>query len=285
MYISEVQSGQKLRKRRFISPYLGEILRGNIAGLTDQPREKALSTAPTTAPFPTPSPASQSPNGSGAQLIQGALRRGVRDENQLTNLVFFARHPERRGQRLQPHERRLVQEWLDIRNRLTRPTLAQPLPTQPVPTGGSLVQLATGILNNPRITLAAIHVSRVNDNATARQNIIDTSNGLPAARSNYGNAPGGAVQLDTRLLEGILRLAERFSFAISEIAGGSHSRTSRHYAGIAMDVNVINGQRVSARHPDVRGFMRACRDLGATEVLGPGDPDHDTHIHCAWPRR
>jgi hypothetical protein len=253
MYLSEVQAGQKPRKRRFYSPYLGET-----------------------------SPAS---NDSGAQLIQDALRRGVGDENQLTNLVFFTRHPERRGHRLQPHERQLVQEWLDIRNRLARPALIQKTPIQPVPTGGSAAQQATRILNHPRIILATAHVSGVNDNATARQNILDTSNGLQASRSNYGNAQGGSVQLDTRLLEGILRLADQYSFAISEIAGGSHSRTSRHYAGIAVDVNVINGQRVNARHSDARGFMQACRNLGATELLGPGDPNHDTHIHCAWPRR
>jgi len=141
-----------------------------------------------------------------------------------------------------------------------------------------------GILSNANITLATAHVSGVSDNATARQNIEDTSNGRAASRSSYGNAPGGSVKLDIRLLTGILKLAETYSFSISELAGGSHSKTSRHYAGVTVDVNVINGQRVSATHPDVANFKRDCRSLGATEVLGPGDPNHATHIHCAWPR-
>jgi hypothetical protein len=28
--------------------------------------------------------------------------------------------------------------------------------------------------------------------------------------------------------------------------------------------------------------MQMCRSLGADEVLGPGDPDHSTHVHCGW---
>lgn len=146
------------------------------------------------------------------------------------------------------------------------------------------ILLAGWILNNANITLATAHVSGVNDNATARQNIEDTSNGRAASRSSYKNAPGGSVELDIKLLTGILKLAETYRFSISELAGASHSRTSRHYDGGTVDVNVINGQRVSRTHPDVANFKRHCRRLGATEVLGPGDKDHDTHIHCAWPR-
>jgi hypothetical protein len=29
--------------------------------------------------------------------------------------------------------------------------------------------------------------------------------------------------------------------------------------------------------------MQRCHALGATQVLGPGDPGHATHVHCAWP--
>jgi hypothetical protein len=56
--------------------------------------------------------------------VRLAIARGLRDVNKLTNMVFFARYPERRGRRLKRHERRLVREWLDIRNRLVRPALA-----------------------------------------------------------------------------------------------------------------------------------------------------------------
>jgi len=159
------------------------------------------------------------------------------------------------------------------------------LPAPPVPLGERIrTWLADQILNNANIALAAAHVKTPLDNATARRNIEDTANGGLAFRSSQGNAPGGAVKLDIRLLVGLLALAETYRFSISELAGGEHSRTSRHYSGVSVDVNVINGRRVSATHPDVAKFKRDCRKLGATEVLGPGDPDHATHIHCTWPR-
>jgi len=75
-----------------------------------------------------------------------------------------------------------------------------------------------------------------------------------------------------------------YSFRITEFAGGSHSSRSRHYAGIAFDIDTLNGRPVSAGHPDYRRFMRRCRELGATEVLGPGSRGHSTHLHVAWPR-
>lgn len=53
-----------------------------------------------------------------------AIANGTRDENRLTDLVFFGRHPERGGRPLQPAERELVREWLSIRDTLVRPLLA-----------------------------------------------------------------------------------------------------------------------------------------------------------------
>ena len=144
--------------------------------------------------------------------------------------------------------------------------------------------LAGRILATARISLATTHVSGVTDQANARQNIVDTAAGKPASRSSYGNAPGGTIALDTRLLSAILELAEDYTFSISEFVGGSHSPTSRHYAGISADFNVIDGIGVSPAHAKVPAFKKLCRALGATEVLGPGDAGHTTHVHAAWPR-
>jgi chitosanase len=144
--------------------------------------------------------------------------------------------------------------------------------------------LANAILADPDIKLATVHASGFVDHANARQNIVDTAAGNNAKRSSYGTAPGGSVPLDPRLLRGLLALAQEYSFSISEIAGGSHSANSRHYVGVAADINKVNGQPVNASHLDLAAFKARCRDLGATEVLGPGAPHHDTHVHAAWPR-
>jgi chitosanase len=144
--------------------------------------------------------------------------------------------------------------------------------------------LAATILNSPRIRLATIHSSGIADQANARQNIADTAAGGRARRSSYGNAPGGTVMLSPKLLSAIVSLSEEYSFSIAEICGGSHNLNSRHYAGVGTDINIINGRHISASHPDVAAFKARCRELGATEVLGPGAPNHDTHVHAAWPR-
>jgi hypothetical protein len=85
-------------------------------------------------------------------------------------------------------------------------------------------------------------------------------------------------------MQAMLELAKIYQYEISEIAGGSHSKGSRHYAGVAMDVSKINGQPVSSKNKLVAPFMKKCKSLGATEVLGPGYPGHSGHVHAAWPR-
>jgi hypothetical protein len=156
------------------------------------------------------------------------------------------------------------------------------------PTSGtsSRVELAERVLNLGKISLfyhSPIDSSGT-DGADTRSNMRDTADSKAAKRSNYDNAPGGSVYLDTRLLNSMLRLADTYSFRVTSIAGGSHSVNSRHYVGVAMDIDEINGVHVSSSNPHYRAFMQQCRDLGATEVLGPGDSGHSTHVHCAWPR-
>jgi hypothetical protein len=84
-----------------------------------------------------------------AAAIKLAISFGHRDENQLTNLIFFARHPERNGQRItrgEPRFSELSREWLDIRDRLVGPALrkpssppatSQPSEPRPAPSGGA----------------------------------------------------------------------------------------------------------------------------------------------------
>jgi hypothetical protein len=84
------------------------------------------------------------------------------------------------------------------------------------------------------------------------------------------------------MINALNTLAGTFSFTISEVAGGCHSANSPHYQGLAFDVNVIDGRPVNTANPDVARFRDACSALGGT-TLGPGDPHHDTHVHCAFP--
>jgi len=145
--------------------------------------------------------------------------------------------------------------------------------------------VANFLLSNPNAQFANYHVSGKRDRATALDNIQQTAAGLPAARSSYGRAPGGYVELSPQMLAAMKALAkDGYHFHVTSIAGSSHSSRSRHYLGVAFDVNKINGVPVRSGSPYWREFIRKCEAMGATETLGPGDKGHSTHIHVAWPR-
>ncbi|MGJ8655739.1 MAG: hypothetical protein ACSHX6_04740 [Akkermansiaceae bacterium] len=146
--------------------------------------------------------------------------------------------------------------------------------------------LARRVLNHPKITLLPKQVSGRIDGASAYHNIAATARGYSAKRSSYGTAPGGYVKLRRQMLQTMLYMADTrgYTYRVTSIAGGSHSRTSRHYAGVAFDVDMINGRKVNYSNPYFRAFMSAGRAKGATEALGPGDRAHSSHVHLAWPR-
>ena len=143
--------------------------------------------------------------------------------------------------------------------------------------------LAYSLLRNPRVGLANFHVSGRRDNATAIANMRQAELGQRSRCSSYQRAPGGSTYLDNRMLWAMHYLTRSgWSFRVTELTGGSHSKKSRHYDGAAFDVDYINGIKVGRGNPHVKGFMRRCRQLGAREVRGPGIPGHRTHVHVEW---
>lgn len=74
------------------------------------------------------------PTGLGSRATQ-ALASGERNENILTDLAFYERHPELGGRPVRADERGLVSEWLLIRDSLVRPALGARAPTGGAPAG------------------------------------------------------------------------------------------------------------------------------------------------------
>lgn len=124
------------------------------------------------------------------------------------------------------------------------------------------------------------------DNASsARQNILDTARCTTAQTSARSDVGVDQIWLHTGLLSTMKALVAsyNYSYFAGFIAGGDHSSGSYHYRGTAKDVSYINGRIVSSSNPYWRTYNQRCRDRGAVEVLGPGFPGHDTHVHNAWP--
>jgi hypothetical protein len=73
-------------------------------------------------------------------VVNDQMVRGVRDENKLTDAVFYDRHPDWKGKSLKNANLSLRQEWIQIRDSVVRPTLKNPsapspsvVPVRPVP--------------------------------------------------------------------------------------------------------------------------------------------------------
>lgn len=158
------------------------------------------------------------------------------------------------------------------------------------PVRGDRTALAQQVLNRRGITPLNAHSDPKGGahlDSTALSNIRDTAAGKSALTSSYGDAHGKRVHLDERMLRGVLQLDVNhgFSFDITELAGGDHSAGSLHYAGVAFDTSEINGVEVdmSGKGRELAERLEsACHFLGASQVLGPGYPKHETHVHCAW---
>lgn len=87
--------------------------------------------------------------------VKHALKRGLRDQGKLTDLIFFARHPERNGRVIQlgePNRARLVNEWASIRNQLIRPALrslrGSAHKSEPIAPNSFIVVGSKAVLNN-----------------------------------------------------------------------------------------------------------------------------------------
>jgi len=64
-------------------------------------------------------------------FVEQLAKKGNKDENDLSNLIFFQRHPELGGRKLQPSQpgfNALSKEWLGIRDTVVRPVLQRLVP-------------------------------------------------------------------------------------------------------------------------------------------------------------
>jgi hypothetical protein len=150
---------------------------------------------------------------------------------------------------------------------------------------GNTAQCILNHHNAGNITLYPRQVSGRNDGADALSNIQDAAAGQMVQTSSYGNAAGyGPTSLGQSMLDALLELRQGYgySFRVTSIAGGSHSPNSYHYQGTAFDVDRIDGVKINGTTHGVREVMMACTMMGASNVLGPGDGGHSSHIHCRF---
>jgi len=141
-----------------------------------------------------------------------------------------------------------------------------------------------------QITFNDFHPSGVKDEATAFREARDAAAGKQATLSAYENAPGGKTWLIPEMAAALLEISKIGKVVINEIAGGSHSKGSRHYAGVAIDIGKLNGKAFTYGVPEARQVINICDKFGADQILninlscGDACQVHNGWIHCSWPR-
>jgi Uncharacterized protein conserved in bacteria (DUF2272)/Penicillin-insensitive murein endopeptidase len=150
------------------------------------------------------------------QIVRLAIAGGLRDENKLTNLVFFARHPERQGRKLSPDEpgfAALGVEWRRIRDTIVIPALGRH--------GGPLAAVATPLP-------------------------------FGATRNRFGIPE--TIEALTRIRDEWARRHPDVRFEVRDISqrGGGRLRPHKsHRIGLDADVNLqMNGRRIGVRNAD-----------------------------------
>lgn len=148
------------------------------------------------------------------------------------------------------------------------------------PPSGDAAATAQAILDNPGIELYELGSDAA---STSLANVRDTAAGQPAKTSPEGDAGVTSVALNPAMLDALLKLNTQYghSVRVTSIAGEDHSTGSAHYSGDAVDIDLIDGVRVSAG-ADHQAVQNACAEMGATLTLGPGDPGHADHVHCEF---
>jgi GH25 family lysozyme M1 (1,4-beta-N-acetylmuramidase) len=133
-----------------------------------------------------------------------AMGTGVTDVNQLTDTLFYLLHPEMRAKRIEPSQRDLGREWIEIRDRRVRPVLesrGRSPAGAPAPPGG--VRTSFGI------DTASVDENKNPDWMRAKAQVpID----FAIIRSNFGTVPDPVFPRDwPKLTEaGIVRGAYLF---------------------------------------------------------------------------
>src|SRR5262249_18006099 len=137
-----------LDERGFVAPHQGACAYFAILKPPGEPNSIAPPSGIASVLATLPSRLAESVRqGSISLQVAIAIVSGQRDANQLTNMIFYARHPELPpGYKIQPYERPLAREWQEIRGQIVQPLLGAPTgPAATVGTPGRSTVLATPV--------------------------------------------------------------------------------------------------------------------------------------------
>lgn len=163
------------------------------------------------------------------------IAAGQRGEKELTNKVFYLRHPDRKGTRIEKGETALAREWVAIRDRQVVPALLAgprigPIhdPSQ-IPPGP---QLRVGVPDDARlsplsITLRGLRRARQRQPGSIAAVVVHTTSRGPAQRSKAG---GYGVPAVTYALNHYIGGAEGYPHYVIDLNGTIYATCDERFA-------------------------------------------------------
>lgn len=188
-------------------------------------------------------------------LVALAIEGGKRDVNDLTNLLFYGRHPEMTGQRIGPGQRDLAREWLAIRDRIVRPAVSA---------GTGATVLGTGAA--PRLRRTQWLRSVWSDYECAEERMVPMR--IFGRRTPVNpRTPAAFAALERALRSSGYRPSSVWNYKCRDIKG-QPGRRSLHAYGLALDVDPDcnphrRGARARARFSRAATQRDRCRDVRA----------------------
>jgi N-acetyl-anhydromuramyl-L-alanine amidase AmpD len=173
-------------------------------------------------------------------VLLADIAAGQRSENDLTNKIFFLRHPEKKGTRIGAGEEALKREWLHIRDRQVIPCLLSGPYIGPMHarTGGAPPpELRKGVpadavISPLAITLRGLRAARQRQPGTIASIVLHMTSRGPAKRSKAAGYRTPAVQY---ALNHYINGAEGFPHYVIDFNGTIYAtcdeRFIAHHAG------------------------------------------------------
>ncbi|MGQ0773557.1 MAG: penicillin-insensitive murein endopeptidase [Pseudonocardiales bacterium] len=182
--------------------------------------------------------------------VRLAITMGNRDENSLTNLVFFARHPERRGRpidRTDPDFSTLSKEWLDIRNTIVKPMLRSTAGTSSPPASSSIPSGSKGPLPLVSTPIPPSGPGFTTSGTRVKYGIPETIDALMWIGAEWGRRHPDVTFMVRD---------------ISRLGGGKQAPHKSHRIGLDADVQLLkDGKKMDVTGRDYPAFQPYVQDL------------------------
>jgi GH25 family lysozyme M1 (1,4-beta-N-acetylmuramidase) len=214
-------------------------------------------------------------SGQQTQAITEAVKAGQADGDRLTDMVFYARHPELNGRKVRPDERPLALEWMQIRAALVRPVVIRLQTTRAAAAPASGPGYTSAIVKGSNVPLFFGLDSYSGDNNTSRDWVRARNEAhisFAIFESNWGILRGAAFSREWAAMKaaGLVRGAYLFLRLPNPVLDRKNGQPPDPVAQARAFINTVGtlapGDLPPSLDVEVAGGLNGLSRTNATEV-------------------